>query len=622
MRSFNLLLALLVACLLPSLGSAQIAVTSLAAPEPRFADPGRRAALEKVMPAVRALIESRVKEFHAPGAAYAVVIDGEAVMVGGTGTREAGGSAGVDGDTVFRIASMTKSFTALAILRLRDEGRLSLDDPASKYVPELASMPLPTRDAPAITVRHLMTHSAGFPEDNPWGDRQLAVPDDRVGEWLRAGLPFSTTPGTAYEYSNYGFALLGRIVSRVSGVPYERYITEHVLRPLGMTSTVWDPGEVPAGRLAMGHRVEDGRSMPEPPLGDGAFGAMGGLFTSARDLSRYVAFMLSAWPPRDGDDTGPVKRASVREMQQPQRLSGFGTDRDAPDAGLRAVTRSYGYGLAIVRDCRFSSIVSHGGGLPGYGSTMAWLPEYGVGLLVLANVTYAPAGSVARPVFDVLDATGALQPRRLPASRPLLETRDAIAALVQGWSDEAAARLAADNLALDRPLARRRADLDALGDRLGACRPDGDVLPQNWLRGTFRMRCDRGWLDVEYALAPTAPPKVQYLAFRAGEPLRAAATGLVGSLAALTMRWDEASATALVGAPLDVDAVRRQLDALRARYGACRVGAVLDGDGERQFGVRFACDRGSTDVRIATDEEGTRISSLRFARPEGEACVQ
>jgi CubicO group peptidase (beta-lactamase class C family) len=616
--------AAVLACVLASAatGAAQPATSAEPAPIPRFADPARRATLERALPEIRALVEGRVRSFRAPGASYAVVIDGHAVLLGGTGVREAGGDAAVGADTVFRIASMTKSFTALAVLRLRDEGRLSLDHPASRYLPELAAMPLPTRDAPAITVRHLMTHAAGFPEDNPWGDRQLAVSDATVGTWLRAGLPFSTSPGTAYEYSNYGFALLGRIVSRVSGVPYQQYVTEHILRPLGMTSTVWAPESVPPGRLAMGHRYEDGRWTPEPPLGDGAFGAMGGLFTTARDLSRYVAFMLSAWPPRDDEDGGPVSRSSLREMQQPQQLSGFGTDRDAPDGPLRAITRSYGYGLAVVRDCRFPSVVSHGGGLPGYGSTMAWLPEYGVGLLVLANVTYAPAGAVVRPALDLLDQTGALRPRVLPASRALVEVRDAIAGLVHAWDDGAARRMAADNLALDRPLDRRREELAALRARLGACRADGDVAAENWLRGTFRMQCDRGWLDVSVTLAPTSPPGVQHLEFTPGEPLGAQAARAVERLAALTTAWDDAAGAELVAAPLASAAVRRQLEAVRLRYGACRAGDTLEGDGARRFSVRFECERGAMDVRVGLDEAGTRLAALAIRRAFGETCAQ
>ena len=106
----------------------------------------------------------------------------------------------MDADTVFRIASMTKSFTAMAILKLRDEGKLSLDDPVERYVPELKALAYPTSDSPRTTIRHLLSHAAGFPEDNPWGDQQLSVADDQMSAMMRAGIPFSNAPGIAYAY--------------------------------------------------------------------------------------------------------------------------------------------------------------------------------------------------------------------------------------------------------------------------------------------------------------------------------------------------------------------------------------------------------------------------------------
>src|SRR5262249_31673398 len=105
---------------------------------------------------------------HVPGAAWGVIVDGKLVHTGATGYRELDSRTAPNADTVFRIASMTKSFTAMAILKLRDEGKLALDDPAEKYVPELASLKYPTTDSPKITIRHLLSHSEGFPEDNPW----------------------------------------------------------------------------------------------------------------------------------------------------------------------------------------------------------------------------------------------------------------------------------------------------------------------------------------------------------------------------------------------------------------------------------------------------------------------
>jgi hypothetical protein len=93
-------------------------------------------------------------------------------------------------------------------------------------------MDLPTRDTPPLRVRQLMSHSAGFPEDNPWGDQQLSANDAALDAWLRAGIPFSTAPGTRYEYSNYAFGLLGRLVTKASGTPYEKYVRQEILTKL------------------------------------------------------------------------------------------------------------------------------------------------------------------------------------------------------------------------------------------------------------------------------------------------------------------------------------------------------------------------------------------------------
>src|SRR5262245_19478559 len=371
-----------------AMGAAVVSVQS-PYPVPQFRDPSRVSQLTEAARSAAPQLDEARKTLHAPGLSWGVVVDGAVVASGGSGVARIGEATAVNEDTVFRIASMTKSFTALAILALRDEGKLSLDEPAGKYVPELATMPLPTRDAPAITIRHLLTHSAGFPEDNPWGDRQLAQPRDTLTSWVRKGLPFSTSPGTADEYSNYGFALLGQIVARASGMPYRDFVNSRILRPLGMTSTYWDPADVPADRRAQGYRWNGSSWEEEIPLADGSFGAMGGLMTSGRDLGRYVAFMLSAWPPRDDEDKGPVKRSSVREMQQGQRFSSLTAKTATATGPMTAVTRAYAYGLNSASDCSYRFLVSHGGGLPGFGSNMTWLPEYGVGVYAMANVTYA-----------------------------------------------------------------------------------------------------------------------------------------------------------------------------------------------------------------------------------------
>ncbi|MBC7926688.1 MAG: beta-lactamase family protein [Bryobacteraceae bacterium] len=460
------------------------------------------------MPEVDGIFQKYAQERHIPGMVWGVVIDGELVHTNVVGIRNRVTNVPVTRDTVFRIASMTKSFTALAILKLRDAGKLSLEDPVSRWLPEFARMELPTSDSGPVRVKHLMTHGAGFPEDNPWGDQQLGASDAELTEWLQKGIPFSSAPGTQYEYSNYGFGLLGRIVTKASGMPYRTYLESEILKPLGMKSSTLESSAVPSEKLAVGYRrLKDGTYQEEKALGHGAFGAMGGLLTTAEDLGRYVAFQLSAWPPRDGKDTGPVARASVREMNQLARPSTLSGNKG------QARVSGYGYGLGVSMDCRFSHIVTHGGGLPGYGSHMAWLPEYGVGIFAMTNLTYQGPGASVSQSWDVLRKSGALQTRQLPVAPALSGMRNSIVAIWRDNDMPGLRRSAAMNLFLDVPEPERKAQIAALQNETGACREARELHPENWLRGVFDMKCERGTVRVKFTLAPTQPPLLQYLNF-------------------------------------------------------------------------------------------------------------
>ncbi len=146
-----------------------------AVPPARFADPERKAKLAAAFSEIDRLFREWAQNEPVPGLAWGVIIDGELAHAGAIGFRNLETKAPMAVDSVSRIASMTKSFTAVTIMQLRDAGKLSLDDPVAKYVPELANLRYPTKDSPLITIRHLLSHNAGFPEDNPWGDRQLAT---------------------------------------------------------------------------------------------------------------------------------------------------------------------------------------------------------------------------------------------------------------------------------------------------------------------------------------------------------------------------------------------------------------------------------------------------------------
>ncbi|HET6680635.1 MAG TPA: serine hydrolase domain-containing protein [Gemmatimonadaceae bacterium] len=501
------LLIVLSASMLP----AQAPVRSTAAPPARFTDSSRVERLRSTFEAIDREFREYAEQQHIPGAAWGIVIDDRLAHVGVSGYRDIASRSAVDSGTIFRIASMTKSFTAMAILRLRDEGKLALDDPAERWVPELAGLTYPTSDSPRLTIRHLLSHNTGFPEDNPWGDQQLAVTDADMDAMMRAGIPFSNAPGVAYEYSNYGFAILGRVVTRASGMPYRRYIAEQILQPLGMTSTTLEPASVPGSRVAQGYRWEDETWKLEPQLPDGAFGSMGGMLTSMHDLGIYVGAFLGAWPPHDGAEAYPVRRASLREMQQIHTPRPASIGRDA-NGDIQLSSGGYGFGLGIAGNCDFAHIVSHTGGLPGFGSIMLWLPEYGVGIMAFGNRTYTGWRGPTMRALELMQETGALQPREPQPSPTLVTRRDEVTRLVLDWDDALASRIAAVNLFLDRSSDRRRSEIATLLREVGPCRAGaGWDEVENALRGSWTLPCERGALRVAITLAPTTPPTVQYL---------------------------------------------------------------------------------------------------------------
>jgi hypothetical protein len=267
---------------------------------------------------------------------------------------------------------------------------------------------------------------------------------------------------------------------------------------------------VPAAQLAHGYRWEDAQWKEEPLLANGSFGAMGGMLTTLSDLGRYVGAFLAAWPPRDGAESGPVRRASLREMQQVWRPAPAAVT--AGGSGVQLNAGGYGFGLRISQTCQFPTVVSHSGGLPGFGTLMRWLPEYGVGVIAFGNRTYSGWARTVDASLDALARTGALQPRLVQPSPALISARDAVAGLIVKWDDAAADRIAAQNLFLDESKERRRAAIAKLVASTGACAAgSGFDRVENALRGDWTMRCERGNLRVAITLAPTIPPLVQYL---------------------------------------------------------------------------------------------------------------
>ena len=489
------------------LWAALVAAVAMTGPALAQTD-AQRAAFAAIDP----LFETFMQERHAPGLVYGVVVDGKLAYVRTLGIQDTRTNAPVTRDTVFRIASMSKNFTALAALKLRDEGKLAFDMPAETVIPELKGLKYPTTDSPKITVRDLLSHSAGFVTDDPWGDRQLPMSEAEFSRFTAAGVPFSRAPGMAYEYSNYGYALAGRVVTNAAGRNYADYIGDAFLRPLGMTSTGYDLGKAPAGRLAVGYRWEDGRWVEEPALGPGAFGAMGGLMTTASDYARYIAWELAAWPPRDGPEDGILRRSSIREIVRPQTFAI--AQRRADPAGCDRAA-SYGLGTIPFNDCVLGQHFGHSGGLPGYGSNVLMLPTRGVGVFAFSNLTYGPVSAVVREAAVSLVKSGAFPERKAPLS-PGLQAAAKAAERIYATGDVMTAREAlAMNVLLDKDAVQRNADIAAVKAKLGACRAAEPTTRDSAMSAMFTFPCEKGALQARVILAPVTPMAMQALDFRA-----------------------------------------------------------------------------------------------------------
>lgn len=476
---------------------------------PVFTPDDRIEKIKKIAPEIQKLIEDHAKAENIPGIAYGIVVDNELVLSATTGLINIETGSPATPLSSFRIASMTKSFTAMAVMKLKDEGKLALSDPVSKYIPEMSALKYLTKDAQIIDIENLLTMTAGFPEDNPWGDRQLDEPDQMLKDLIGEGVSFSNVPSYEFEYSNTGYALLGNVISRISGIPFQDYIMLNILEPLGMEQTYWEYDSVPAGQLAMGYRWEDGQWKLEPMLHDGSYGAMGGLITSIEDFSKYVSFHLSAWPPRSDEDNGPIKRSSLREMQTPQFSSLYSNARDF-NGDPCAVISGYGYGLGVTQFCNNLKQIGHGGALPGFGSNYRFFPEYGIGIMAFCNLTYTspwPYREIGKLIFETLELT----PRQLPVSNILAERQEQIAQLIQNWDTELEGKILAENFYLDKSREDRMIEINDVLHKAGSIVNIDEIEPSNQLRGNFKMKAENGVVNIFFTLTPEKYPKVQQL---------------------------------------------------------------------------------------------------------------
>jgi CubicO group peptidase (beta-lactamase class C family) len=481
---------------------------------PVFNDLERVKKIEAAFPIIENLYKEYAEKNNYPGLVFGLVIDGKLVFSGGTGYSDVENKIPVNNKSMFRIASMTKSFTALAIVKLRDEGKLDLDDPVELYIPEMKGIKYLTSDAPLITIEHLLTHTEGFPQDDPWGDRQLADTDEDLIQIIKNGISFSNTPGIAFEYSNLGFAILGKIITTVSGMPYQKYITDNILKPLEMNHTEWEYKNVPDNQLAQGYRWLNNKWNTEVLLGDGSFGSMGGLISSIEDFSKYIKFHLSAWPPRNEIENGIIKRSSLREMKKHSSFLEMDSEFKFQNSRKCPMVFSYSYGIGWSQDCEGRNFIGHSGGLPGFGSNWRIAPEYGIGVVAFANLTYAEIHTINWQVLDTLIRIAELRPRELPASKILIKRSNELLKLLPDWEDARTSKIFAENFFSDFILDSLINTCNQLYDSAGTILNIKEVEPQNQLRGTFILEGEKKNIEVFFTLTPENPPLIQYVEFK------------------------------------------------------------------------------------------------------------
>ncbi len=428
-----------------------------------------------------------------PAHAWGVFDDGRLVHVRGGGMAEADAAR-----TAFRIASCTKSFTAAAALLLAEDGVLDLDEPLAD------ALDVPVRilgpGGPAPTVRDALTMRAGFPTDDPWGDRQEPLPDAAFAELLTRGVRTVWPARARFEYSNLGYAIVGRILGVRAGMPYRRFVETRLLEPLGLTGTGFDAS---VGNTITGYRPGPTGWEPLPFSGPGAFSPIGGLFSTVTDLTRWCGVLSGAI------DAGEVLPARlVERMRHPATAIAGNTAGDGPWS-------AYGLGLMVRADGVGRLFVGHSGGYPGFTTRMEWEQGSQLGAVVFENATYTGLTGLTQAVFSAAFGAPDAMPAEPtpPAFAPWPETvaaaEAARAAFASGVLPDA--ELLDDCVALDAPLERRAAALAELVAGIGGVVTVGELEHETPARAHWELHGAHGTLRCGILMTPTARPRIQKL---------------------------------------------------------------------------------------------------------------
>lgn len=392
--------------------AALLALVAWAAPRPVPV-----AAQDAPPPDLDAYVRRVMERFEVPGVAVAIVKDDQVVLAKGYGVRALGGSAPVDAQTLFGIASNTKLFTATALGILVDDGKLAWDEPVIRYLPDFAMYDAwVTRQ---MTVRDLLVHRSGLGLGA--GDLMFWPPTDFTREELVERLryiPPATSFRSAYAYDNVLYPVAGEVIAAVSGKSWEQFVVTRILQPLGMSGSdvrLADPGSVP--NAAFTHARVDGVVRRVPPYHGDVVNPAGGIFANVEDMAKWLVVQMDSG--RVADRSRAWSPAVTRELWKPVSPMPFG-DPPPELAPLRHFFNFYALGVGV-RDYRGERVLTHTGGLPGYVSRVTMVPDRKLGIVVLTNqeageafesITYHVLDHyLGAPSFDWLGGFAAVRAR-------------------------------------------------------------------------------------------------------------------------------------------------------------------------------------------------------------------
>ena len=380
--------------------------------------------LQSLIPEIEHLAQTKVAGHRLPGMALGIVRDQELAWFGGFGAADLDSGRKPTGETIARVASVTKTFTTTAIMQLRDEGRLELEDPLAKHVPEFASARAVRGDAEGVTLRRLLTHRSGLVTESPthgWDALDFPSREEMLAKLPETGIVIPQD--SASKYSNLAFGLLGEVVYRVTGTPYDVYVFANIIEPLGLTSTVFDLTDELRSRFFTGYNPTPYQDRPEraPYAHMKGISAAGQLHSTVGDLATWVSFQFR----KDGGDCGGAQvlnGQTLVEIQQPQYAE--------PDW---SAAQCLGWRATHIGNHVYHN---HGGAIHGFG-TQVWFNVPGrTGVVLLINV-WPPHGGLetAQEVLEmVLNADEAAPP--VPEQPALEPTPEALRRFVGHYRAE------------------------------------------------------------------------------------------------------------------------------------------------------------------------------------------